>query len=95
MSQAEEEAMNTSITVSLLVLCMSLFLVGCGRGPTPQEAFNVGFDLGIADRCGRINRSRTQMPSAYDDSMGRGRLEAAFSDGYNQAKRQPNACQCR
>lgn len=87
--------MNTRIKASAVVLCMSLILFGCGRGPTPQEAFNVGFDLGIADRCGRINRSGMQMPSAYDDSMGRGRLEAAFSDGYNQAKRQPNACQCR
>lgn len=87
--------MRTYIKAAAIVLVSSSFLLACSRSPTPQEAFNVGFDLAIADKCGRMNRNGMQMPSAYDDSMGRGRLGAAFSDGYNQAMSQPNACQCR
>ena len=84
------------ISLTAIVTIIMFSLSGCGSKPSPStsEAYEVGFDLGIADRCGRTDRRSMQMPSAYDDSMGSGKLENAFSNGYNQAMSEANPCKC-
>lgn len=79
------------------LLATSVLIASCGGGqkPTEEEAYQVGFDLGIVDRCGPPNRRNQPMPAAYDDSLGSGKLEAAFSDGYNDAHAVQNPCRDR
>lgn len=50
----------------------TLILAGCGdSGPTADEAYRVGYDIGLADECSRYGERKEQMPSAYDDSLGK------------------------
>lgn len=59
-----------------------------------NEAYEVGFDLGLADRCTTLDRESMRAPKAYDDSLGSGRLADAFSSGYAEAKSIGNPCRC-
>ena len=70
-------------------------LTGCGP-PTEEldEAYEVGFDLGLAVRCTSLNRGSMPAPSAYDDSLGRGELARAFRNGYSQANSISDPCRC-
>lgn len=75
------------------VLISVVFVGGCGDSKPPEsEAYQVGVDMGIADKCGARDRSGMPMPSAYDDSMEKGELEAAFSAGYNAGQSSDYPC---
>lgn len=66
-----------------LIIAAAAFLVGCDSEPSPQqldEAYSVGYDLGVADECG--GERHEPMPSAYDDSLDEGYLADAFQQGY-------------
>ena len=68
-------------------------LASCGdSGPTADEAYRVGFDIGLADECGRQGVRREPMPSAYDDSLGKNELTSAFQAGYSEARNQTRPC---
>lgn len=68
-------------------------LAGCGdSGPPVDEAWRVGYDMGIADVCGRDGIRKEPMPSAYDDSLGKGELSAAFQAGYQTARSEARPC---
>ncbi len=84
--------MHRIIPTVVLCLCTSLLLAGCSKGPTTDEAWRVGYDLGIADECGREGVRRQRMPSAYDDFTGAKKLHTAFQNGYWTARREEQPC---
>lgn len=57
-----------------------------------DEAYRVGFDMGLADECSRRGVVKEQMPSAYDDSLDEGKLELAFQSGYYAARNETRPC---
>jgi hypothetical protein len=81
-----------------LTLSVGLILVlaSCGKGSPGaeklDEAYRVGYDMGIADECGREGERREPMPSAYDDSLGEGELASAFQAGYSAARSEAQPC---
>lgn len=80
----------------LFIISVIAILVGCGD-PEPsaamlEEAYQVGYDIGLADECGRHGVRKQPMPSAYDDSLGSGELTAAFQDGYHRARNEAQPC---
>ena len=78
--------------IAILIL-IATFCGACGNeGPTPDEAYRVGYDIGLADECGRHGVRREAMPSAYDDSLDDGELASAFQDGYNEARSLDQPC---
>lgn len=65
----------------------------CGdSGPSDGEAYNVGYDMGLADECSRRGVVKQPMPSAYDDSLDAGRLASAFQNGYWAARNDARPC---
>ena len=77
----------------LYITLITLSLVACGDpGPTVEEAYKVGYDMGIADECGRQGVRKEPMPSAYDDSLDEGVLEEAFQSGYWDARHESRPC---
>jgi hypothetical protein len=82
----------------LCAIALTLVLFGCDTGPSPDmqdEAYRVGFDLGLADECSQRGESSDPVPSAYDDSLDGGQLEDAFQQGYHDARAQAQPCKCR
>lgn len=74
-------------------ILISLLLVACSDpGPTADEAYRVGYDIGLADVCGRHGVRKEPMPSAYDDSLDEGVLTDAFQDGYWTARGESRPC---
>lgn len=84
-----------AIRVATIIGVMTL--AGCGgSGPSVDEAYRVGYDIGLADECGREGERRgEQMPSAYDDSLSDGELASAFQTGYWAARNQSQPCKYR
>ena len=75
------------------VIVATVMLTACGNsGPTPDEAYRVGYDMGIADECGRDGVRKEPMPSAYDDSLDDGQLASAFQNGYWTARNESRPC---
>lgn len=82
----------------LYLIALALVLVGCDAGPSTEmqdEAYRVGFDIGLADECSARGEIKEPMPSAYDDSLDGGELAGAFQQGYADARRQAQPCKCR
>lgn len=76
-----------------VVIVTTGILTACGDSrPTADEAYRVGYDMGIADECGRHGVRKEPMPSAYDDSTGANKLASAFQNGYWTARRQEQPC---
>ena len=76
-----------------LVMGAILLLAACGdSGPSEDEAYRVGYDLGLADECSRRGGTTQVVPSAYDDSLGEGKLESAFQRGYWAARNAIRPC---
>ena len=76
-------------------LVAGTLLVGCDREPSAEmldEAYRVGYDVGLADECGRHGVRIEPMPSAYDDSLDEGHLTAAFQAGYYSARGEEHPC---
>lgn len=81
-------------------LAIAVSLLGCGESDKAKakrlqlmdEAHEVGFAMGLAERCGLDHRWSRDMPSRYDDSTGEGKLEAAFASGYGQARALERPC---
>jgi hypothetical protein len=70
-----------------------MLLANCGdSGPSEDEAYNVGYDMGLADECGRRGVVKQPMPSAYDDSLDEGKLASAFQSGYWAARNETRPC---
>ena len=73
-------------------------LTACGdSGQTADEAYadeayRVGYYIGIADECGKDGVRTEPMPSAYDDSLGDGVLTSAFQNGYWDAVNETQPC---
>lgn len=79
-------------------IALAALLVGCDAGPSSEmqdEAYRVGFDMGLADECSQRGESSDPVPSAYDDSLDGGVLEDAFQQGYHAARAQARPCKCR
>ena len=57
-----------------------------------DEAYEVGYLIGIADTCGRTDES-LMMPKSYDDSLDSGLMATAFKNGYNAANASDEICQ--
>lgn len=77
----------------LVGTAIALMLASCGKsGPTEDEAYNVGYDIGLADECSRRGVVKESMPSAYDDSLGDEKLASAFQSGYWAARNETQPC---
>ena len=77
----------------IIVIAATTILVGCGdSSPSVDEAYRVGYDIGLADECGRHGVRKEPMPSAYDDSLGKGKLASAFQSGYWAARNESQPC---
>ena len=70
------------IPIIVLGLCANPLLAGCSKGPTTDEAWRVGYDMGIADECRKEGERIEPLRSAYDDSTGANKLNSAFQTGY-------------
>lgn len=70
-----------------------MLLASCGdSGPSEEEAFHVGYDMGLADECSTRGVVKQPMPSAYDDSLDEGKLASAFQGGYWAARNETRPC---
>lgn len=87
--------------IPLLLLVLSAFVVaGCGESDADRskrlelmdEAHEVGFAMGIAERCGLEHPWTRGMPSAYDDSLKEGAITSAFQSGYAESRRLDQPC---
>lgn len=79
----------------LVTIIISVFLSSCGdSGATVDEAYRVGYYIGIADECGGRGVIKEPMPSAYDDSLDDGELTSAFQSGYWAARNESRPCKC-
>jgi hypothetical protein len=77
----------------LIGAVVGLLISGCSdNAPNTDEAYRVGYDIGIADECGSDGVRIEPMPSAYDDSMGEGELATAFQAGYRDARGKDRPC---
>ena len=77
----------------ICTILKAISLVACGDpGPTVHEAYQVGYDIGPADECGRQGVRKQPMPSAYDDSLDDGGLTEAFQRGYWTARGESRPC---
>ena len=77
----------------LVSTAILLMLASCSdSSPTVDEAYDVGYDMGLADECSRRGVVKQPMPSAYDDSMGENKLASAFQDGYWAARNESRPC---
>lgn len=82
---------------ALPLMAVVVLSVGCDSEPSSEmldEAYRVGFDMGLADECSRRGEIKEPMPSAYDDSLDGGKLAAAFQAGYWDARNQSRPCKC-
>ena len=85
--------MLIKLKLHVFIILITLSLTACGDpGPTVDEAYRVGYDMGIADVCGRHGVRTEPMPSAYDDSLDEGVLTEAFQDGYWTARGESRPC---
>ena len=88
---------NNLARLSKPLLFGLIVFISTGCGPSTEEldeAYEVGFDLGLAVRCTSLNRGGMPAPSAYDDSLGRGELARAFRNGYSDANSISDPCRC-
>ena len=75
----------------LTILCLVLLSSCSDDEITTNEAYDVGYAIGIADACGKHGvRRGVPAPSAYDDSLDEGRLSDAFQGGYWTARNDPS-----
>jgi hypothetical protein len=87
------DGFNRARAISWFVPFVVMALAGCGdSGPTVDEAYRVGYDIGLSDECGRHGVRTEPMPSAYDDSLSEGKLASAFQDGYWTARNESRPC---
>ena len=85
--------MFTTMKGYIHAILITLSLMACSDpGPAVEEAYRVGYDMGIADVCGRHGVRTEPMPSAYDDSLDEGVLTEAFQSGYWDARNEPRPC---
>ena len=85
--------LNSSWRINCLMPIFTILLTGCGSSePTADEAYRVGYDIGLSDECSRYGERKEQMPSAYDDSLDKGELSSAFQDGYWAARSESRPC---
>ena len=83
--------MRAQITLAATVVMM--MLASCSdSGPSVDEAYNVGYDMGLADECSRRGVVKQPMPSAFDDSLAEGKLASAFQSGYWAARNETHPC---
>lgn len=70
-----------------------MVLTSCGDpGPPEDEAYNVGYDMGLADECSHRGVLKQPMPSAYGDSLDEGKMASAFQRGYWAARNETRPC---
>ena len=78
--------------VKIYLVCTIFLMVGCAEEIETDEAYDVGYDSGIADACGKHGVRHGPVPSAYDDSLDEGLLASAFQEGYWNARNDRNIC---
>ena len=73
---------------------VALKAVGVTMPPWPgmDEAYEVGFAMGLAERCGLDRQWSRGMPSRYDDSLGEAQVASAFQSGYAEARALDRPC---
>ena len=82
------------------IMVVSLALTGCGESDAERrerlqlmdEASEVGFAMGLAERCGLDHQWSRGMPSRYDDSLDESALASAFQSGYARARALDRPC---
>lgn len=75
-------------------------LAGCGESDETKakrlqlmdEAHEVGFAMGLAERCGLDHRWSRGMPSRYDESLDEWKMASAFRSGYEAARALERPC---
>jgi hypothetical protein len=86
---------------TLLVLAVASFMLqGCGESDSERlerlqlmdEAQEVGFAMGLAERCGLEHQWSRNVPSRYDDSLGDSITASAFQSGYAEARGLDQPC---
>jgi hypothetical protein len=84
------------VRYSCVALINAMLITSCGdsghSGPSVDEAYKVGYDTGLADECSKRGVIKEPMPSAYDDSLGEGKLADAFLSGYWDARNETQPC---
>ena len=85
------------MTRAFIFIAIALALGGCGESDSERlrlmdEAYEVGFAMGIAERCGLDHRWSRDIPSRYDDSRDEWKMAAAFQSGYGQARALERPC---
>ncbi|MFC1665390.1 hypothetical protein ACFL17_07150 [Pseudomonadota bacterium] len=91
--QYSTKLLDIRVRVILAATVATMMLTSCrDSGPSLDEAYNVGYDMGLADECSRRGVVKQPMPSAYDDSLGEGKLESAFQSGYWAARNETRPC---
>lgn len=91
---------RTTAPVFLMGMVLTLAIAGCGSDGDEQlqaasmqeEAFEVGFAFGIAERCGLDHTWTRGMPSKYDDSRGSWVLAKAFHADYAKPRGLDKPC---
>lgn len=79
--------------IRIIAISAIMALASCGdSGPSLDEAYNVGYHMGLADKCSKRGVVKEPMPSAYDDSLGEGKLTSAFQSGYWTAWNESKPC---
>lgn len=81
----------------LVLVLFAFAMAGCGESDAERfqlldEADEVGFAQGIAERCGLDYQWSKSAPSKYDDSMEEGKIASAWQAGYFRAKRLDEPC---
>lgn len=92
-------------TITRMGACCTLALsalavAGCGESDAARskrlklmdEAREVGFAMGIAERCGLEHPWTRGMPSAYDDSLDGWKVASAFQSGYAESRAIDRPC---
>jgi hypothetical protein len=90
----------TRMGVCCALALSALAMAGCGESDAARaerlnlmdEADEVGFAQGIAERCGLDYQWSRSVPSRYDDSLDEGEIASAWQSGYFRARDLDQAC---